>query len=461
MDKKLITDLERIVGKGNVLTAPEDLLSYSFDAFFLAGEKNVPETVVRPGSMDEVSRILALARGAGVPVVPRGAGSNICGGVIPVKGGIVLSMDRMNRILDIDRENLTADVEPGVITGRFQREVEKLGLFYPPDPASLNFSTMGGNVAEGAGGPRGMKYGVTKDYVLGLEVALSDGRIIRTGARTMKSVAGYDMTRLFVGSEGTLGVIGRITVKLLPLPPSKKTILAIFDSVDDAAEAVASIVREKITPTTLEIMDNTCIRAVEEYTGAGLPTDAQAILLIEVDGEEEAVWAQISRVEEQCRRCRSTRSKIAADQAEADRFWQARRSVFPAMTRVRPTNIVEDATIPRNRLPEMIRRIQEMARKYDVLFAVLAHAGDGNMHASIHTDERDAEEMKRVYQAVDELFRTALELGGSVTGEHGIGIAKRDFLRLEVGDDGLDAMRRIKQALDPTGIMNPGIMFKE
>ena len=356
---------------------------------------------------------------------------------------------------------MIAELEPGVITAEFQTQVEKLDLFYPPDPASKAFSTMGGNVAECAGGPRGAKYGVTRDYVLGLEVVLPSGQILNVGARTMKSVAGYDLTRLFVGSEGTLCVITKIIVKLLPLPEAKKTMLAIFDDLYKASETVAQVFMAGIIPTTLELLDNIYIKNIEDYVKIGLPIDAEAVLLIEVDGDALVLDKQINTISEICKEYGARDVKVAQNEKEAEDLWVARRSAFAAVSRVRPTIIGEDCTVPRDKIPEVVKKIREISAKYNIIIAVLGHAGDGNLHATILTDERDHEEMARVERAIEEIFIATLEAKGTLTGEHGVGRAKGKYLHLEVGKEGIDLMKALKKTMDPNNILNPGQMLGE
>lgn len=458
MEQAVVAAVKGIVGAEHVLEKYEDRYCYTYDASAVtAGKEGVPALVVYPGSAAEVSALLKLANEHKFPVIPRGAGSNVSGGSIPCAGAMVMVLTRMNRIVVIDRKNMVAEVEAGVITADFQTEVEKLGLFYPPDPASKAFSTMGGNVAECAGGPRGAKYGVTRDYVLGLEVVLPTGEIIATGARTMKCVAGYDLTRLITGSEGTLGVVTKAIVKLLPLPEAKKTMLAIFGDMEKAAETVARVFMAGVIPTTLELLDNIYIRNIEAAVNIGLPVEAEAVLLIEVDGDKEVLDKQIGIIEGICREQGAT-VKVAKDAKEADELWVARRSAFAAVSRVRPTIIGEDCTVPRDRIPEMVRIIRAIADKYNIIIAVLGHAGDGNLHATILTDERDREEMARVEKAAEEIFAATLAMDGTLTGEHGIGLVKKKYLPLEMGEGGMMAMRAIKRALDPNNILNPELV---
>jgi len=462
MDSKLVAKLKEIVGAEHVFDKYEDRYCYTYDASFITvGKNEVPELIVYPGSKEEVAQVLILANEHKIPVIPRGAGSNVSGGTISRNDAIVMVLTRMNKIINIDRKNMIAELEPGVITAEFQTQVEKIGLFYPPDPASKGFSTMGGNVAECAGGPRGAKYGVTRDYVLGLEVVLPSGQILNVGARTMKSVAGYDLTRLFVGSEGTLCVITKIIVKLLPLPEAKKTMLAIFDDLYKASETVAQVFMAGIIPTTLELLDNIYIKSIEDYVKIGLPVDAEAVLLIEVDGDAAVLDKQVKVISDICKEQGAREVKVAQNDKEAEDLWVARRSAFAAVSRVRPTIIGEDCTVPRDKIPEVVQKIREISTKYNVTIAVLGHAGDGNLHATLLADERDKEEMERVDKAAEEIFKVTLEVKGTLTGEHGIGRVKSKYLHLEVGKEGIDLMKALKRTMDPNNILNPGQMLGE
>jgi len=462
MDTKLIEKLKGIVGSEHVFDKYEDRYCYTYDASFITvGKKEVPEVIVYPSNKEEVAEVLKLANEYKIPVIPRGAGSNVSGGTISRNDAIVMVLTRMNKIINIDHKNMIAELEPGVITAEFQAQVEKMGLFYPPDPASRAFSTMGGNVAECAGGPRGAKYGVTRDYVLGLEVVLPTGQILNVGARTMKSVAGYDLTRLFVGSEGTLGVITKIIVKLIPLPEAKKTMLAIFDDLNLASETVAQVFMAGIVPTTLELLDNIYIKNIEDYVKIGLPVDAEAVLLIEVDGDALVLDKQISIISKICKEQGAREVKVAQNEKEADDLWVARRAAFASVSRVRPTIIGEDCTVPRDKIPEVVQKIRDISKKYNVIIAILGHAGDGNLHATLLADERDKEEMERVDKAAEEIFKATLEAKGTLTGEHGIGRVKSKYLHLEVGQEGIELMKALKRTMDPNNILNPGQMLGE
>lgn len=459
MKPEIIQQFKKIVGNQNVFTDEVDLFCYTYDGSFSKDKALMPGVVVMPGNTEETSQIVKLANTSEIPVIPRGAGSNLSGGSLPIEDCIILQMTRMNRILKIDRRNMMAVVEPGVINGKFQEELAKQNLFYPPDPASLAFSTMGGNVAECAGGPRGVKYGVTRDYVLTLEVILADGSIIKTGAATMKSVAGYDLTSLFTGSEGTLGVITQITVKLLPAPQARQTVLAGFRVLDQTTETVVEILTRGILPSSLEFMDKIYIENIEKYMPSGLPLDAEAILLIDVDGPETALQEEIMEIEKICREQGAIQICSADSEEEREKLWEARRGAYGALARNYPTIFSEDLTVPRDKIPEAVRTVRKIGEEHCLKIAVLAHAGDGNLHVSILTDEREQEEVERVQKALPEFFKAAVNLGGTITGEHGVGLAKAPFLPLEIGIEGMNIMKAIKDALDPKNILNPGKIF--
>lgn len=458
MDKDLIRQIEKIVGKGNTLSSKEDLICYGYDATNL---EFIPDLVVFPSRSNEISEILRLANRYRFPVVPRGMGTGFSGGSIPVRGGVVLVMTRFNRVIEIDTENLIALVEPGVITGEFQKQVENLGLFYPPDPASQLYCTLGGNVAECAGGPRAIKYGVTKDYVLGLEVVLPTGEVINTGVRTVKGVVGYDLTKLFVGSEGTLCVITKIILKLLPLPEARKTLMVIFHKVEDAAKAVSKIISSKIVPSTLEFMDNPSIQCVEDYLNMGLPKDAGALLLIEVDGGREILSKYVTRIEQITSELNPLEIRIAESDQEAELFWKARKAISPASYRLNPTKMAEDITVPRNRIANFIHEARKIAEERNLKIINFGHAGDGNIHTSIMIDEKNGDEKKRAEEAIEEIFKLTLRLGGTLSGEHGVGITKAPYIGLEIDAVTIDVMKKIKKVLDPNHILNPGKIFKE
>ena len=455
LDPAVLKELKRILGADGISTTPEELVAYSYDA---TQREALPWAVARPQTAAQVSQILALANRERFPVVPRGAGTGMSGGSVPTQGGVVLSFERMNRILEIDEENMIAVAEPGVVTGDLQREVESRGLFYPPDPASHRFCTLGGNVAECAGGLRAVKYGVTKDYVLGLEVVLPTGEIITTGARTAKSVAGYDLTKLIVGSEGTLGVVTKIIVKLLPLPESVLTLSAFFRSVDDAARAASKVLASRIIPRALELIDQAALRAVENYLKEDLSQGAAAMLIVEVDGPAETTERESARVADILTKAGATRVQSADAGPEREQLWKARRSISPALYTIKPKKVNEDIVVPRSRIADILREINDIAKHYDLLIVNFGHAGDGNIHTNIMIDDVD---LPKAGEAVKKIFAAVLRLGGSITGEHGVGISKAPYLPMELSPDALSAMKRIKQALDPNNILNPGKIFIE
>lgn len=458
LDTKLLCILQDIVGPEQVSTAPADLICYSYDA---TQQQHQPDVVVYPADAGQVSRILQLANREGIPVYPRGAGSGFTGGSLPIRGGISLVLTRLNRILRIDQDNLVAEVEPGVVTAHLQEAVEAVGLFYPPDPASLKFSTIGGNVAECAGGPRCVKYGVTKDYVLGLEVVTPQGDIIRTGGETMKGVVGYDLTKLLVGSEGTLGVITRITLKLLPKPAAKKTMLVLFDSIDGAAQAVSAIIRGKIIPATLEFMDATAIDCVRENANLDLPEAARAVLIIEVDGDPEMLEKQASRILDMVTPLGVVATRVAVTAEESEAIWRVRRSVSPSLRRVNPDKYNEDICVPRSRLPDMIRAIEAISKRLQIPIVNFGHAGDGNIHVNIMVNRALPGQEEKAEAAIRDIFAETIRLGGTMSGEHGVGVTKAPYLPMELDPVVVATMKAIKRALDPNNILNPGKIFPE
>ncbi|WP_156289594.1 FAD-binding oxidoreductase [Oceanobacillus salinisoli] len=441
-----------------ILTDKADLYSYSYDASFGV---HLPDIVVQPKSAQEVTHIMKLANKHLIPVYPRGQGTSLSGGPLPVKGGIVLDFSKWDDKLEIDREDMVAIVSPGVLTSNINDAAMEQGFIYPPDPSSSHVSTIGGNLAENSGGPRGLKYGVTKDYVIGLEVVTPEGEIIRTGGRTVKNVTGYDLTKLIVGSEGTLGIITEATLRLYPKPQGNQTLMAVFDEMADSGKAITNILSAGILPAKLELMDNASITAVEAYEPLGLPTDAEALILIELDGHPAAIADESERVRQVCEAADAKEVIIAANEQEAENLWKARKLVSPAIVREKPTKISEDATVPRSKIPAMFQRLKEIKEKYQVDLVVFGHAGDGNLHPNIIADKRDKDEMQRVEQAVEGIFQAAIELGGTLSGEHGIGTLKAPFMEMELGEVGLDMMKRIKQSWDPNHILNPGKIFPE
>jgi len=452
--EKLIKDFEAAVGADNVMTSETDRYAYSYDAAVL--DSVMPALVVRPETSEALGMATKLCNDNELPLTVRGAGTNLSGGTIPHPGGVVVLTNGLNRILEINEEDMYAVVEPGVVTATFAAEVAKRGLFYPPDPGSQTVSTLGGNVAENAGGLRGLKYGVTKDYVMGMDFWDVNGELIKTGSRTVKCVTGYNLAGLMVASEGTLGVFDKIILKLIPPAQAAKSMMAIFPSMKAASETVAAIIANKIIPATLELMDNFTIRAVENFRGAGLPVDAEALLLIEVDGHPAQVADEAAKVEDICRKNGASEIKVAKDAVERDAVWQARRDALPALAKLKPTCVLEDATVPRSKIPAMIKALADISKKFDLTIGTFGHAGDGNLHPTILTDKRDKKEWERVEHAIDEIFERALALGGTLSGEHGIGLAKSKYLEQETSRATIEYARRMKSVLDPKGILNPG-----
>lgn len=454
----MFTDqLTQLLPPERVLTSPEDLAVYGFDG--TAALRADATCVVLPQTVDEVAAIVRFAAGAKIPIVSRGSGTGLSGGSIPVPGGIVLCLVRMDRILELDEKNLTLFAEAGAITQQIAEAADSVGLLYPPDPGSMKISTIGGNVAENSGGLRGLKYGVTRDYVMGLEVVLASGEVVWLGNKCVKDVAGYSMKDVFIGSEGTLGVITKVLLKLVPKPAAKATLLATFSRMDAAADTVSAIIAAKIIPCTLEFLDKVTIACVEDFAHVGLPLDAEAILLMETDGHPVVVDEQAQQMEAIARQCGAASVKRAANAEESAKLATARRSAFSALARVAPTTILEDATVPRSELTKMIRFIQEVGTRHNLRIGTFGHMGDGNLHPTFLTDERNKEEMERVEKAMHEIFDYALKLGGTITGEHGVGLAKKSFLPAAIGGASLALMKQLKHALDPQGILNPGKIF--
>jgi glycolate oxidase len=457
MKKVTISRLYEIVGKEQVLTETEDRITYAYDGTQLLSQ--APEAIVIPQNSQEISEILKLANQENFSIVPRGSGTGLSGGSVPTSESIVLLMNHWDKILEIDQENLTTWVEPGVITGKLHETVEQLGLFYPPDPGSMSICTIGGNVAENAGGLRGLKYGVTKDYVMGLEMVLPSGEFARFGGKNVKDVAGYNLKELFVGSEGTLGIFSKILLKLVPKPQSTKTMLALFDSIEQAARTVSDIIAARIIPVTLEFLDRITIKSVEDFAKIGLPLTSEALLLIEVDGHPAQVEEEAEQLSDICRKNKASNVEMAKNEQEALRLKTARRSAFSALARVKPTTILEDATVPRSQVAPLVIKIQEIARKYNVMIGNFGHAGDGNLHPTGLTDERNKDEIHRVEKAFEEIFKVTMDMGGTITGEHGVGLAKKSFLQEWMDPGALEMMKTLKAMFDPNNILNPGKIF--
>ena len=457
LDQSNLNKLRDIVGAENVLTSREDLIPYAFDG--TAAMKEMPGSVVFAVSTEQISAVLKLANDTETPVVTRGSGTGLSGGSVPAADCIVLCTVKMGAILEVDAANLTMTVEPGVTTIQIAEAAEKAGLFYPPDPGSMKISTIGGNVAENSGGLRGLKYGVTRNYVMGMEVVLPDGEVMWLGNKCVKDVAGFSLKDVMIGSEGTLGVITKVLLRLIPKPAAKKTMVATFDAMDAAAQTVSDIIAAQIIPCTLEFLDRTTIHCVEDFAKVGLPLDCEALLLMETDGHPAAVAEEASKMEELAKANGAMEVRVARDAAEAAQLATARRSAFSALARLAPTTILEDATVPRSELAHMIRFVAEVAKKHELKIGTFGHMGDGNLHPTFLTDERNEAEIHRVHEAFKEIFDEAIRLGGTITGEHGIGLAKKEFLPKFAGAAQMRVMRELRKALDPKGILNPGKMF--
>jgi len=459
LEKKVISKLRKILGQKAVLTAREDLNAYSYDG--TTTWAHAPDVVVLPKTTEQVSQILKLANDNKVPVTPRGAGTNVSGGSIPIKGGIVLCTTRMNKILDINKTNLTATVEPGVVLQDFNIALAKQGLFYPPDPQSFLGCTVGGTIAENAGGPYCVKYGVTKQYVLGLETVLANGYVMKLGGVTVKNRTGYELMMLFTGSEGTLGVITRITLRLMPLPPANKTMMAIFDDMAVGGQAVSNIMASGVVPAKIEFVDNFVIRRIEEMTPMGLPVEAKALLLIQADGSPAAVEAEAKQIVDILKKSGAKEIKVAKNANEAARYWKMRSAGFAAVFSAAHTVLAEDVAVPRDKLAEFIRKLEDISKKSGFFISYLGHAGDGNLHPSIFTDIRNNKEFAKAQKTMGEIFEAALSLGGVLSGEHGIGLEKQRFLKKAMDPVALNLMIKIKGILDPNHILNPGKIWEE
>lgn len=448
--------LQQISGHTNITREPEELYCYSYDA---TGKSFIPDAVIFPGSENEIQQILKLANSQGFNVIPRGAGSGMTGGAVPVKGGLVMAFSRINHILEIDEKNLTVTVQPGVVVQKIHQEVERRGLFYPVDPASSAVCTIGGNIGECAGGPRAVKYGVTRDYVLGLRVVLASGEIIDTGVKTAKGVAGYDLTRLIVGSEGTLAIVTQITLKLLPKPESIKTMAVFFNSMVEAAEAVSGIMKEAVIPRCMEYLDAACLDLVKDDLDFQLPDSCNAMLIIELDGDEAIVAKNMDKIVHMCHAFNSIHLEVAKNDSETQKLWKARKVLSPILFKIANNKINEDIVVPIDKIPAMVEITQDIKKSSRLSMVSFGHAGDGNIHCNIMYDKSDPDQLKRAQKAVDELFEKTLDLGGTITGEHGVGITKLKYLPDEVGTTQIELMRGIKKVFDPKNILNPGKIF--
>ncbi|MBP6940294.1 MAG: FAD-binding protein [Syntrophorhabdaceae bacterium] len=458
LKESIVAELQKIVGKENALTSPEALKAYSYDG--TTSWVHEPDIVVFPTSTQQVSDIMKLANAEKIPVTPRGGGTNVSGGSIPIMGGIVLCTTKMNKILKVDKENLTATVEPGVVLQDLTIRLMKDGLFFPPDPQSFLGATLGGIVAENAGGPACVKYGVTKQYILGVEVVLPNGEVVHLGGRTLKNVVGYDLLHIFISSEGTLGVVTKAELKLNPIPPAKKTIMVVYADVAVAGESVFRVLENGVIPDKIELLDNWVINRIEEMMPMGLPKDADAVLLFEVDGIPEGVEKETEKIVEIVKKYGAVDARVAKDQAEADKYWMGRKAGFAAVFGKAKTVFAEDVTVPRGQIPALINKCKELAKKYNVEIVVLGHAGDGNLHPAILTDINNKDHYDRAVKAMDEIIEGAVELGGVLSGEHGIGLEKQKFLKRQLEPAVIEMMKKVKALFDPNNIMNPGKIWE-
>ncbi|MGD8397726.1 MAG: FAD-linked oxidase C-terminal domain-containing protein [Anaerolineae bacterium] len=454
LNKSILKEFQQIVGKQYVLTEPEDLVAYSYDGTFADRR---PEAIIRPDSTEQVSEVMKVAWREEISVVPRGMASGLAAASIPLTGGLVLDTCRLDRIIEIDELNFAVTAGAGVVTQHLADVVAKRGLFYPPDPSSIKQSTLGGNAACNAGGPRCLKYGVTGDYVMGLTVVLADGRILKTGGKAIKNVTGYNLTQLLVGSEGTLGVITELILKLIPLPKVARTAKAVFPKLTDASRGVNEILNAGITPATIELMDETAIASIEEAMGLGLPLDVEAMLIIEVDGMDEvSVIKEVEMIAEICRATGARDVEVARNEEERAQLWSARRSISPSLARRAPNKLGEDISVPRSAIPDAVAAIKEASHRHEIPIAIFGHAGDGNLHPNILFDKRDPGQVEKMKRAAADIFDISVRLGGTLSGEHGVGNLKLAFLEKDIGPIAIDVMSGIKQALDPKNILNPG-----
>ena len=454
---KISQELAGILAPDRVLTQDEDIIPYSFDGTAVLSQR--PLAVAFATTTDEVSRVLKWANATRTPIIARGSGTGLAGGSIPTAGSVVLCLAKFDKVLELDRKNLTLLAEPGVATQTIFDMADSAGLLYPPDPGSMKISSIGGNVSCNSGGLRGLKYGVTKDYVMGFEIVLPNGDVTFVGNKCVKDVAGYSLREVFIGSEGTLGIFTKILLRLLPKPAAKKTLLGVYSKMEQAAETVSSIIAHPIIPCTLEFLDRTTIKCVEDFAHVGLPTDVEAVLLMETDGHPAVVAEEAEIMAQLARKNGAIDVRVAKDTAESLRLAAARRSAFSALARVAPTTILEDVTVPRSELAGMVAFIQGLAARHNLRIGVFGHMGDGNLHPTFLTNEKNEEEMHRVEEAFQEIVTETVRRGGTITGEHGVGLAKKKFLPESVGNLNLDIMRKLKRIIDPNLILNPGKMF--
>ncbi len=459
MKNSLISDLKKNIPPCNVLEKLEERYVYAQDASNSKEIKNIPDAVVFAENIEQVQNVVKLANKHKVPIICRGAGTNVVGACVVEHGGIILNFSKMNRIININKENMTATVEPGVVLGKLQQEVEKLGLFYPPDPSNLAVSTIGGSIAQASGGAKSFKYGTTKDYVLDLKVVMADGSILQTGASTIKNATGYNLNTLFVGSEGTLGIVVEATLKLIPKPQSKKVIMAYFDTVKEAVCAVNSIIEQRIFPATIDFMDKNAIYTVEKFYPAGLLVDKEAALIVEIDGFEASMKYQEDVITDLLQINRASQIQVSHNEEEYNKIWTARRSSMGACAKLKPNVTTDDVIVPRDKLADLVLGIREICKKYNLDVCMVGHVGDGSVHPQIPIDYRNEDEYKRYKLAKSEIYDLTASLGGILSGEHGVGIEKRPFIDKVINSVAINYMRQIKKTLDPDNILNPYKIF--
>lgn len=459
MDKKIIEQLKQIVGGCNVLTELEERYVYALDATNKQNVENLPDVVVFVETTEQVQQIVKIASENEIPIVPRAAGTNLVGACITVKGGIVMNFSKMNKILGVNAENLTIKVQPGVVIADIQKEVEKIGLFYPPDPSNLQVSTIAGSIALSSGGPRTFKYGTTKDYVIDLKIVLADGQIINTGSNTAKNSTGYHLSQLFIGSEGTLGIIVEATLRLIPKPEGSKVILAYFDKISDAVHAVNVILQNKIMPATLDIMDKNTLQTIEKFYHAGLLTDKDAALFLEVDGYLCSLDYQQNKVVELCKSCGAAEIQYSQTEEDAQRIWTARRSAFGACAKLKPNVVAEDIIVPREKITDLVAGVRKICAQNSLTVSIVGHIGDGNIHPNISLDLRDETDVENYRKTKDAIHQLAIDLGGTLSGEHGIGCEKSKYMTNAIDEVTLEYMKKIKSVFDSKNILNPGKIF--
>lgn len=456
---QITTELEHILPKKNILSSVEECYVYSQDGTNDIKSDTLPDVVVFPETIEEVQAIMKFANSHKIPVVARGAGTNLVGACIPKKGGIVINFTKMDNILEINKTNMTAKVQAGVVVGKLQEAVSKMGLFFPPDPSNLKVSTIGGAVAQSAGGPKTFKYGTTKDYILGLKVVLADGTLLKTGTNTIKNATGYHLEQLFIGSEGTLGIVVEATLKLIPKPETTRVVMAYFDTVENATNSVTNMIDKNICPSTIDFMNKNTLQTVEKFYPCGLLTNKESALIIEVDGFEISMDTQIARLETVLRLSGASEVIISHTKEEQEKLWTARRSSFGATAKLKPDVVTNDMIVPRENISKLVLGINEICQKYGLIISIVGHIGDGNIHPQIALDLNNETEVKAYEQAKKEFYKLTLELGGTLSAEHGIGLEKKDFLKNAVQPEALEYMKKIKKIFDPNNILNPDKIF--